>query len=174
MNAHGAEPRRSSRGGACVAHTFAAHVRARPELVWAALTDADKTAAYLYGLAAHSTWIAEAPISFRLGDRAELTGRVLHAASAPNEAVHYVLQSGPHDPPTYLTWLIRPTPGGCTVRLEIDEVDNADSREDAEDVWLPVLAALQHLLDASYGTLPPARPISACLHRSRPRRAERS
>jgi hypothetical protein len=33
------------------------------------------------------------------------------------------------------------------VRLEIDEVDNADSPEDAEDVWLPVLAALQRLLN---------------------------
>ena len=89
--------------------------------------------------------LAEAPISFRLGDRTELTGRVLHAQCP--ERLSYVLQSGPHDPPTYLTWLIRPTPGGCTIRLEINEVDNADSREDAEDVWLPVLAALQHLVN---------------------------
>ena len=145
MNAHGAEPRRSSRGGACVAHTFAAQVRVCPRLVWAALTDADKTAAYLYGLAAHSTWIPGARIGFCLGDRTELTGRVLHAQRP--ERLSYVLQSGPRDPPTFLTWLIRPTPGGCTIRLEIDEVDNADSREDAEDVWLPVLAALQHLLN---------------------------
>ena len=127
-----------------MAHTFAAYVRACPGLVWAVLTDADKTAAYLHGLAAHSTWIAEAPISFRLGDRTELTGRVLHAQCP--ERLSYMLQSGPHDPPTYLSWLIRPAPGGCTIRLEIDEVDNADSRVDAEDVWLPVLAALQHLV----------------------------
>ena len=60
-------------------HTFAAHVRARPELVWTALTDADKTAAYLHGLAAHSTQIPVAPISFCLGDRTELIGRILHA-----------------------------------------------------------------------------------------------
>ncbi len=79
MNAHDAEPRRAPRGGACVAHTFAAHVRACPGLVWVALTDAGKTAAYLHGVAAHSMWIAGAPISFRLGDRTELTGRVLHA-----------------------------------------------------------------------------------------------
>ncbi len=97
MNAHDAEPRRSPRGGACVAHTFAAHVRACPRLVWAALTDADKTAAYLHGMAAHSTWIAGAPISFRLGDRTELTGRVLHARRPGR--LSYVLQSGPHDPP---------------------------------------------------------------------------
>jgi len=142
---HDAEPRRSPRGGACVAHTFAAYVRARPELAWTALTDADQTAAYLYGLAAHSTWIPGAPIGFCLGDRTELTGRVLHAQRP--ERLSYVLQSAPHDPPTYLTWRIRPAPGGCTIRLEIDEVDNADSREDAEDVWLPVLAALQHLLN---------------------------
>ena len=74
-----------------------------------------------------------------------VTGRVLHAQCP--ERLSYVLQSGPHDPPTFLTWLIRPAPGGCTIRLEIDEVDNADSREDAEDVWLPVLAALQHLVN---------------------------
>jgi uncharacterized protein YndB with AHSA1/START domain len=145
VNAHDAEPRRVPRGGACVAHTFAAHVRACPGLVWAALTDADKTAAHLHGLAAHSTWIAEAPISFRLGDRTELTGRVPHAQCP--ERLSYVLQSGPDDPPTYLTWLIRPAPGGCTIHLEIGEVDNADSREDAEDVWLPVLAALQQLVN---------------------------
>jgi len=142
---HDAEPRRSPRGGACIAHTFAAYVRARRELAWTALTDADQTAAYLYGLAAHSTWIPGAPIGFCLGDRTELTGRVLHAQRP--ERLSYVLQSAPHDPPTYLTWLIRAAPGGCTSRLEIDEVDNADSREDAEDVWLPFLAALQHLLN---------------------------
>jgi hypothetical protein len=43
----------------------------------------------------------------------------------------------------YLTWLLRPAPGGCMVRLEIDQVDHADSPGDAEDVWLPVLAGLQ-------------------------------
>jgi hypothetical protein len=59
----------------------------------------------------------------------------------------YLLRSGPHDPPAHLTWRLRPAPGGCTVRLEIDEVDHADSPEDAEDVWLPVLAALQLLLN---------------------------
>ena len=47
----------------------------------------------------------------------------------------------------YLTWLLRPAPGGCVVRLEVDEVDHADSTEDAEDIWLPVLAALQLLVN---------------------------
>jgi uncharacterized protein YndB with AHSA1/START domain len=145
VGADDTEPRRSPRGATCVAHTFAVHVAACPQLVWTALTDPDKTAAFLYGLAAHSTWIPGAEIGFRRGDRIELTGRVLHARR--HERLSYVLQSGPHDPLMYLTWLIRPAPGGCTIRLEIDEVEHADSREEAEDVWLPVLAALQHLLN---------------------------
>jgi uncharacterized protein YndB with AHSA1/START domain len=132
-------------GRASVAHVFAAHVRADPGLVWTALTDPGQTAAYLHGLAAHSTWVPGDPIEFRLGGRVGLTGRVLHVQC--RERLSYLLRSGPHDPPVYVTWLLRTVPGGCTVRLEIDEVEAADSREDAEDVWLPVLAALQLLLN---------------------------
>jgi hypothetical protein len=69
VGAHDAEPRRSPRGGACVAHTFADHVRARPELGWTALTDADKTAAHLYGLAVHSTWVRRRERALVLMDR---------------------------------------------------------------------------------------------------------
>ena len=105
------------------AHTFAACTYVSPGIIWAALTDPDQTAAFLYGLAAHSTWIPGAPIAFRHGSGAALTGRVLHARR--NERLSYLLQSGPDDPPVYLTWLLRPTPGGCTIRLEIDEPDGA-------------------------------------------------
>jgi hypothetical protein len=43
--------------------------------------------------------------------------------------------------------MIRPGPGGCTNRLQIDEIDTADSPEEAEDIWLPVLEALQQLVN---------------------------
>ena len=120
---------------ACAGHIFAAYVRADPGLVWAALTDPGQTAAYLYGLEAHSNWVPGDPIQFRLGGRAAAIGRVLHARR--QERLSYLLQAGPGDPPVYLTWLLRPARGGCTVRLEIDQVDHADSSQDAEDVWLP-------------------------------------
>jgi hypothetical protein len=55
--------------------------------------------------------------------------------------------TGPGDPPLYLTWRLRPARGGCVVRLEIDEPGTAGSLQDAEDVWLPVLAALQRLVN---------------------------
>jgi len=113
--------------------------------VWTALTDPDQSAAYLYGLAAHSTWILGDPIEFRLGGRAGAIGRVLHVGCP--QRLSYLLQAGRGDPPVYLTWLLRPAPGGCVVRLEIDEPDTADSPQDVEDVWLPVLAALQLLVN---------------------------
>jgi uncharacterized protein YndB with AHSA1/START domain len=141
----GGEPGRPPRGVACAGHVFAAHVRADPALVWTALTDPAQTAVYLYGLAAHSTWVAGDPIEFRAGGRAAAIGQVMHACR--EERLSYLLQAGPGDPPVYLTWLLRPAPGGCTVRLEIDQVDHADSPHDAEDIWLPVLAALQLLVN---------------------------
>ena len=145
MAIHDTEPSHSPRGAVGAGHVFAAHVRADPGLVWTALTDPGQSGAYLYGLAAHSTWIPDARIEFRLDDRVELTGTVIHARC--HERLSYLLQSGPDDPAVYLTWLLRPASGGCAVRLEIDEVDAADSQKDAEDVWLPVLAALQLLVN---------------------------
>jgi hypothetical protein len=153
MTAHHTEPSRSPRGEhgrqphgvTCAVHVFAAHVRADPGLVWAALTDPGQTAAYLYGLTAHSTWTPVDPIEFRVAGRVEAICCVLHARR--HERLSYLLQAGPGDPPAYLTWRLRPAPGGCVVRLEIDEPDTADSPQDAEDVWLPVLAALQLLVN---------------------------
>ena len=139
------EPGPEPRGVACAAHVFAAHVHADPGLVWTALTDPGQTAAYLYGLAAHSTWVPGDPIQFRLAGRVEAIGRVLHARR--QERLSYLLQAGPGDPPVYLTWLLRPAPGGCVIRLEVDEPDTADAPQDAEDIWLPVLATLQLLMN---------------------------
>ncbi len=114
-------------------------------MVWAALTDADTTASFMYGLSACSTWQVDDPISFGRGEQIHLSGRVLFAQ--PGERLSYVLQSGPEDPPVYLTWSIRPAAGGCAIGLEVDQVDDADSGEEAADVWLPVLAALQNALN---------------------------
>ena len=145
MGAHDAEPGLSTRGVTFAAHTFAAWTRADPEVVWTALTDPGRTPEFLYGLAADSTWIPGAPLHFRHGGDVQVSGRVLCVQR--NERLSYVLQSAPADPPVYLTWMIRPGPGGCTIRLQIDEIDTADSLQEAEDIWLPVLEALQRLVN---------------------------
>ena len=151
MGAHDAEPGLSSRGVTFAAHTFAAWTRADPEVVWTALTDPGKTPEFLYGLAADSTWIpgAPRPLPPRRRDVQVIRPRPVRPAQRAA-----VLRAAirPADPPVYLTWLIRPGPGGCTIRLQIDEIDTADSLQEAEDIWLPVLEALQRLVNP--GSLP--------------------
>jgi uncharacterized protein YndB with AHSA1/START domain len=127
--------------------SFACHSPADPARVWAALTDASQTTAYLYGLALHSEWVPDAPIEALHDGNPGLIGRVLCARL--NERLSYVLYAGPGDPAVYLTWLVRPSRGGCTIRLQIDEIDCVDSVDEDEDTWLPVLAALQQLLAAT-------------------------
>jgi uncharacterized protein YndB with AHSA1/START domain len=135
-------------GHAC---TIAGHQRftcsttANPVQVWSALTEPDQTSTYLYGLAACSSWQADADIVFRHGERS-LNGQVVH--TDPPRRLSYVLKACPADPPIYLTWQIRYNSGRSTIRLEVDEPDAAvsDTDEEAEDMWLPVLAALQRQL----------------------------
>jgi len=114
-----------------------------PARAWSALTDRVETSRYLYGLAAHSTWQADAPIRFEGADGHSLTGQVLLVQRPAR--LSYVLQSGPHHPAVYLTWQIRPSPGGSIITLDVDEAD-ASCDAEAEDIWLPVLAALQGAL----------------------------
>jgi uncharacterized protein YndB with AHSA1/START domain len=130
--------------------------------VWTALTDGDLTRRYLNGLAAHSTWSPGALLTLRPGSGSagpsaagQLTGQVLRAE--PPRQLSYLFRSGPHDPATFLTWQFRTTPGGITLRLQIDEMEGS-SDDDAEDTWLPVLAALRVLLDPAPSR---AKPITA-------------
>ncbi len=126
---------------------FTCSTSACPATVWSALTDPEQTQAYLYGLAAHSCWQVDAALEFH-HEQHTLHGRVMHA-DAPCRLSYY-LAAGPDDPPTYVTWQIRSSPAGSTIRLQIDETDPAvaDTDEEAEDTWLPVLAALQRHLES--------------------------
>lgn len=126
---------------------FTCSTTAHPAAVWAALTRPEQTQTYLYGLAAHSCWEVDAAIEFR-HEQHTLNGHVMHA-DAPCRLSYY-LTAGPDDLPTYVTWQIRATPAGSTIRLQIDETDPAvaDTDEEAEDTWLPVLAALQRHLES--------------------------
>jgi uncharacterized protein YndB with AHSA1/START domain len=154
-------------------HQLALSTVAAPAAVWTALTDGDLTRRYLHGLAVHSDWSPGAPLTLRSRggpeDRpaaGQLTGQVLWAE--PPRQLSYLLRSGPHDPPTFLTWQLRTTPCGTTLRLQVDEIEGS-SEDDAEDTWLPVLAALHALLD-----LAPARTEPAIGERAAQRPAKKS
>jgi uncharacterized protein YndB with AHSA1/START domain len=129
-----------------------------PAAVWTALTDGDLTRRYLHGLAAHSDWSPGAPLTLRSGGgcagaAGQLTGQVLRAE--PPRQLSYLLQSGPDDPPTFLTWQLRTGAGGTTLRLQVDEIEGSGD-DDAEDTWLPVLAALRVLLGPAPARTEPA------------------
>jgi len=125
---------------------FACFAMVDPSNVWSFITGSRESGGYLYGLAAHSSWEADAPIEFHAAEGYSLIGRVLHVEEP--RRLSYVLQAGPDDPPTYLTWQIRACSGGSAIRLQVDEIDSTDDDEAAENVWLPVLAALQSRLAA--------------------------
>ena len=136
---------------------FQCFTAAGPARVWAALTGTEETSKYLYGLVARSSWQADAPILFQTNQSStagpsSLIGRVLHVR--PPCQLSYSVQSGPEDPPLYLTWQIRPCQGGSAIRLQIDEMEDADSDEEAENTWLPILASLQALLASEDATRP--------------------
>ena len=122
-------------------HNFACHTAAAPGHVWSALTDAGRTRTYLHGLALHSDWTAGAHLTADRDGTVCLTGEVI--CSRPGERLSYLVRSGPYDPATYVTWVVRPNPTGTTIGLQIDEPDTPGGREDTEDTWLPVLDALQ-------------------------------
>ena len=124
---------------------FTCSTSASPEMVWSALTEPEQTKAFLYGLAAHSCWQVDAAIEFRY-EQFRLEAQVMHVERPCR--LSYVMAAGPEDPPTYVTWQIRTSPAGSTIRLQIDEAESADTVEEAEDVWLPVLAALQRHLES--------------------------
>jgi uncharacterized protein YndB with AHSA1/START domain len=129
---------------------FSCFANAGPDVVWSALTDPAQTGRYLYGLAARSSWQPDAPIQFETPDGDTLIGRVLHV-DEPHR-LSYLLQSSVNDPSTYLTWHVRPCHAGSAVRLQVDETVAIADDNEAENTWLPVLAALQELLNAK----PPA------------------
>ena len=130
-------------------HRFRCFTPADPSRVWAVLTDGQEARGYFHGLVADSSWCVDAPIRFRAapsrpGSHSTLTGRVL--CVQPYCRLSYFLRSGPKDPPIYLTWQLRSCPGGSTVQLQVDQVECAETDEEAENTWLPLLAGLQTLL----------------------------
>jgi len=130
-------------------HRFRCFIPVDPCRVWIALTDGQATSRYLHGLVADSSWCADAPIHLRAAPlqpegQSLLAGRVLCAL--PSRQLSYFFRSGPQDPCTYLTWQLRSCAGGSAVRLQVDQPECADTEEEAENTWLPVLAALQTLL----------------------------
>ena len=123
--------------------TFACFTTGHPDRIWTALTDPTLTRRYLYGLELRSDWVPGSNIEVVLRDEACLGGQVLCVQTG--RRLSYLLCSSDDDPAIYVTWLLRPCGDGTVVTLQLDDLDVAEGNADScsEDVWLPVLAALQ-------------------------------
>jgi uncharacterized protein YndB with AHSA1/START domain len=132
---------------------FAFFTSAAPDRVWSALTDPTQTRAYLHGLALLSDWTPGSPIVASFQDCPALLGEVLCAQ--PPHRLSYLV-GAPEAPAVYVTWRVRVAAGGTICSLQIDEADASDTIE-IEDIWLPVLAALQRVVMPDEGLLPGRR-----------------
>ncbi|HET6950131.1 MAG TPA: SRPBCC domain-containing protein [Acidimicrobiales bacterium] len=126
-------------------HRFGFATPAAPDDVWAALTDPERTPRWLNGLALESDWGEGSAVVLRHGPSVAVSGEVV--AVVPGRRLSLALDGG-FGPATYLTWTVRPGPGGAIVRLVVDDADPdpAEDGRDLEDAWLPVLARLQDVL----------------------------
>ena len=123
---------------------FAFFTDATPRRVWCALTDPMHTRSYLEGMALRSDWVEGSAIVASFRDEPTVLGEVLCVQA--HHRLSYVIRP-PEASAVYLTWLLRRRLGGCICRLQIDESDPSDIAE-LEDVWLPIMAALQRTVDA--------------------------
>ena len=127
-----------------MAPVFAFFTNATAVEVWSALTDAARTRTYLDGLALQSDWTPGSPIVAPFGGRPAVLGEVLCAQ--PHRRLSYLIRP-PGASAVYLTWLVRVGDGGSVCTLQIDESD-ASAPTELEDIWLPILASLQRVLNS--------------------------
>jgi uncharacterized protein YndB with AHSA1/START domain len=124
-------------------HRFTFRTRATPEEVWSALTCPVTSRQYLHDMSLVSEWEPGSPVELHGPDGHSATGEVV-AAARPHR-LSFALEQGTA-PCRIIGWDLRAHPDGTVVRLTVDDVDG-DSEEEVEDVWLPILTALQSVLD---------------------------
>jgi uncharacterized protein YndB with AHSA1/START domain len=124
--------------------TFRLRTPASPERVWAVLTCPQTGPDYLHGLSPRTCWSRGAPVEWQCAGTAAIPGQVLFADPPFRLSVTVEDGSGPC---TYLTWQVRTADEGTVIRLDVEESRAGASDEtELEDVWLPVLDRLGHLL----------------------------
>jgi len=124
-------------------HRFVFLTGAPRERVWTALTCPDTTTGYLLGMRLESEWTPGAPVNLLTPQGHSMAGEAIRVD--PPRSLSFALEQGTA-PCRIIGWELRPHPMGTVVRLTVDDVDG-DCEEEVEDVWLPVVAALQGLLD---------------------------
>lgn len=134
-------------------HVWETYIRATPEAVWAILTDDAKTPLWQhFNMTSTTEWREGGAITFFVGERAMIVGRVLEM-DPPRRFVHsFSAQWSPDvavDPASRVTWSLEPVgEGACKLVLTHDDFggDTATSRA-VGGGWPEALSRLKTLAE---------------------------
>lgn len=131
---------------------YITYIRTTPEKLWDALTNAEFTKQYWFGMAITSDWKVGSPMYYMVNGKPNVEGKVL-IADRP-KLLSYTFRDasgeGAKEPPTKVTLEIEPEAGTDTVRLTVthtDFVENSKHRASISQGWPAVLSTLKSLLE---------------------------
>jgi uncharacterized protein YndB with AHSA1/START domain len=125
--------------------TCLTYIAATPTQVWQALTDPRYTRHYFFGLAVHSDFDEDGPISFRTPGTPGLHGHIVRV-----EPLRVLMHS--LDDTSWITWIIDEIqPGLCRVTLLHDDLEPG-GLDDAE-IWHRVTGALKTVLETGHALI---------------------
>ncbi|NKN36222.1 helix-turn-helix domain-containing protein [Agrobacterium sp. a22-2] len=161
-----AEKRETVMAAAAPKHVWEMFIRATPQEVWDILTDDEKTPLWQhFNMTSKTEWAAGGAITFFLGDRPMIVGKVLEIVP-PSKFVHtFSAQWSPDvavDPASRVTWTLEPIGDkACKVTLTHDDFggDTATSKA-VGGGWPEALSRLKTLAETGEPFYMPA-PASA-------------
>ena len=131
---------------------YVTYIKTTPEKLWEALTSAEFTRQYWFGIAVTSDWKVGSTVKYLKEGDAKVEGKVL-IADRP-KCLSYTFREtfgeSSKEPPTKVTLELEPEAGTGTVRLTVthsDFVPNSKHRPSISQGWPAVLSGLKSLLE---------------------------
>jgi uncharacterized protein YndB with AHSA1/START domain len=120
-----------------VDHVYSVYIKASPDSVWRAITDADETVRYYYGTRVSSTWEVGAPITYAYPDGTiAADGSVLEIEPGRRVVMSFHPKWDPDidaEGPIRMTWTIEPGEGdGAPTRLVVTSALTPGSKTEGE------------------------------------------
>lgn len=147
-------------------YVYVTYIKATPQQVWKALTDADMTAEY-WGHANVSDWQPGSRWEHRRtdgSDAVDVTGRVLEAD--PPTRLTVTFEDSPEESsqrePSTVTFLVEPHQDIVRLTVTHENLPNEEMRNGISQGWPAVLANLKSLLET--GTALPQAPLDMVGH----------
>lgn len=133
---------------------YVSYIRASQEKIWEALTSAEFTRQYWFGIAVTSDWKVGSPMTYVTKDgETVVDGKVLKV-DRPKllcYTFHETFGESSKEPPTKVTIELEPEAGTQTVRVTITHTDfitNSKHKPSISQGWPAVLCSLKTLLEA--------------------------